>query len=105
MQEFSKFVVPNKRWIQATGKRPLDNTENDSKGIGHGTGVLAKAAGWKHGVAKRSNPVIVRISHLGDPAAWLDGVRKVYNDWEPIYKKDVCSSVAVSNSENQLTSC
>ncbi len=100
MQEFSKFVVPNKRWIQATGAGPPDNTENDIKGTGHGTGVLAKAAGWKHGVAKRSNPVIVRITKLGDPGAWLDGVSQVYKDWEPIYNKNVRGSVAVSRSEN-----
>jgi len=79
--------------MHAKGAKPVDNTENDSKGVGHGTGVLAKACGWKHGSAKRANPIIVRISDLSDPAAWLDGVRLVYNDWRPIYDKDV--SVAV----------
>ena len=37
--------------------------------------MLAKAAGWKHGVAKRSKPVIVRVSETGDPGAWLNGVQ------------------------------
>ncbi|KAL8908065.1 MAG: hypothetical protein Q9207_001044 [Kuettlingeria erythrocarpa] len=58
-----------------------DTTENDIKGVGHGTDVLAKAAGWKHGTAKRSKPVVVRVNRLGDPAAWLDGVVQAYNDW------------------------
>ncbi|KAL8646758.1 MAG: hypothetical protein Q9226_006726 [Calogaya cf. arnoldii] len=58
-----------------------DTTENDIKGVAHGTGVLAKAAGWKHGTAKRSKSVVVRVNKLGDPAAWLDGVIEAYNDW------------------------
>jgi len=64
---------------------------------------FAKAAGWKHGLAKRANPVIVRVNKLGDPAAWLDGVRQAYNDWLPTYNANVSNSVAVSRSESQLT--
>ena len=55
--------------------RPSDGLENDVHRDDHGTGILAKAAGWKHGVAKRSRPVIVRVSQLDDPAAWLNGVQ------------------------------
>ncbi|KAL8853327.1 MAG: hypothetical protein Q9221_001803 [Calogaya cf. arnoldii] len=79
--EFSKFVRPNVQWLHAFGAFPQDTTENEIKGVGHGTGVLAKAAGWKHGTAKRSKPVVVRVNKLGDPAAWLDGVIQAYNDW------------------------
>ena len=82
-------MVPNKRFLHAHGASPSDEKENDPKGVGHGTGVLAKACGWKHGSAKRAYPIIVRVPNLGDPAAWLDGVRLVYNDWKPIYEKDV----------------
>lgn len=78
----------NKRYLQARGAAPSDNLEND---VGsHGTSMLAKIAGWKHGVAKRSKPVIVRVSKPGDPGAWLDGLRQVYNDWEPTYSANVC---------------
>ncbi|KAI4207171.1 MAG: hypothetical protein LQ346_000749 [Caloplaca aetnensis] len=79
--EFSSFVRTNVQWLHAFGAFPQDTTENDIKGVGHGTGVLAKAAGWKHGTAKRSKPVVVRVNKLGDPAAWLDGVIQAYNDW------------------------
>ncbi|KAL9127268.1 MAG: hypothetical protein Q9217_003827 [Psora testacea] len=56
--EFSKFVRTNVRLLHVSGAFPQDTTENDIKGVGHGTGALAKAAGWKHGTAKRSNLVI-----------------------------------------------
>ena len=83
-------MTPNKRWLHASGAFPQDPSENDINGpIGHGTGVLAKAVGWKHGIAKRANPVIVRVNKKGDPAAWLDGVRQAYKDWLPIYNADV----------------
>lgn len=74
MKEFSRYVVSNKRYLQATSKIRNDGLENDVSPTSHGTGVLAKAVGWKHGVAKRSKPVIVRVSQLGDPGAWLNGV-------------------------------
>lgn len=54
---------------------PNDGLENDVSITGHGTGILAKAVGWKHGVAKRSKPVIVRVSKQGDPGAWLNGIQ------------------------------
>lgn len=55
--------------------------------------MISKVAGWKHGVAKRSKPVIVRVSQTGDPGAWLDGVRQAYNDWLPTYNANVCDSL------------
>ncbi|KAL8996024.1 MAG: hypothetical protein Q9169_004371 [Polycauliona sp. 2 TL-2023] len=79
--EFSKHVRQNVRWLHAFGDTPQDTTQNDIKGVGHGTGILAKVAGWKHGLAKRSNPVVVRVNKNNDPAAWLDGVVQAYNDW------------------------
>jgi hypothetical protein len=93
VQEFGKIVNKNVRWIPARGLRGGNNDHNDVKAPrGHGTGVLDKAAGTKYGVAKRINPVIVRIPSLaamGDPAAWLDAIRDVYNDWEPTFNKNV----------------
>ncbi|KAL8688072.1 MAG: hypothetical protein Q9218_005924 [Villophora microphyllina] len=89
-EEFSKFVDPNKRWIHAKGTGSTNTLENDVKPLGHGTGMLAKAAGWKHGIAKRSNPVIVRVPDLGDHAAWLDGVHRVLQDWRSSYDRNVC---------------
>ena len=70
-----RYVAPNKRYLQATGASLNDGQENDVSITGHGTGILAKAVGWKHGVAKRSKPVIVRVSKKGDPGAWLNGVQ------------------------------
>ena len=67
--------------------------------------MLAKVAGWKHGVAKRSKPVIVRVQDRADPAAWLDGVKKVYDDWLPVYEANVCDVVATSKPADQLTIC
>ena len=87
MKEFSKYVAGNIRYLQARGAAPSDGLENDS-GI-HGTTMVAKVAGWKHGVAKRSKVVMARVSEVGDPGAWLDGLRQVYNDWEPTYNKNV----------------
>ena len=58
--------------------------------------MLAKVAGWKHGVAKRCKPVIVRVQHQGDPGEWLDGVRKAYDDWLPTYQENVCDVIANS---------
>ncbi|KAL9600658.1 MAG: hypothetical protein Q9179_003141 [Wetmoreana sp. 5 TL-2023] len=55
--EFARFVIPNSRWIHAAGAHVF-------------------APQWKHGIAKRSNPIIVRVPVLGDPAAWADGVRR-----------------------------
>ncbi|KAL8748474.1 MAG: hypothetical protein Q9184_007279, partial [Pyrenodesmia sp. 2 TL-2023] len=81
VMEFPSSFRNNVRWLHASGPSPRDTTENDILGRGHGTGVLAKAAGWKHGIAKRSNPVVVRVSKLGDPLAWLDGVIQAYDDW------------------------
>ena len=70
-----RYVAPNKRYLQATGASLNDGQENDVSITGHGTGILAKAVGWKHGVAKRSKPVIVGVSKKGDPGAWLNGVQ------------------------------
>jgi hypothetical protein len=93
VQEFGKIVKQNVRWIPARGLRGGNNDHSDVKAPrGHGTSVLSKAAGTKYGVAKRITPVIVRIPSfqaMGDPAAWLDAVRDVYNDWEPTFKKSV----------------
>ncbi|KAI4195353.1 MAG: hypothetical protein LQ350_007250 [Teloschistes chrysophthalmus] len=88
--EFSRYVNPYKRWLHARGSKPgpSNTDETDMKGVGHGTGVLAKAAGWKHGIAKRSNPVIVRVPSLDDPGARLDGVRQVYEDWRGVYERN-----------------
>ncbi|KAL8966125.1 MAG: hypothetical protein Q9183_003513, partial [Haloplaca sp. 2 TL-2023] len=80
--EFPASTRANIRWLHASGADPPDPTEDDLRGAGHGTGVLAKAAGWKHGIAKRSNPVVVRVNNLGDPGAYLDGIRQAYRDWE-----------------------
>lgn len=66
--------------------------------------MLAKIAGWKHGVAKRSKPVIVRVSNPKDPGAWLDGLRQVYNDWEPTYNVNVCDQLLIFMLNFQLTS-
>ncbi|KAL8729197.1 MAG: hypothetical protein Q9181_005082 [Wetmoreana brouardii] len=83
--EFSRYVAQNSRYLQARGAAPNDGQQNDVSRTGHGTGILAKAVGWKHGVAKRSKPVIVRISDTGDPGAWLNGVQQAYDDWLPTY--------------------
>lgn len=48
--------------------------DSDSSETGHGTGVLAKVAGWKHGAAKRSNSVVVRVADKYQPQAWLLGI-------------------------------
>ncbi|KAL8634508.1 MAG: hypothetical protein Q9228_007897, partial [Teloschistes exilis] len=93
--EFGIFVNPNKRWIHARGSQSTNTDENDIKGIGHGTGVLAKAAGWKHGIAKRSNPIIVRVPSLGDPGAWLDGVHKVFQDWKGSFDRNPKAATGV----------
>ena len=45
--------------------KPNDGQEDDV--AVHGTGILAKVVGWKHGVARRSKPVIVRGQ---DPGGW-----------------------------------
>ncbi|KAL9580839.1 MAG: hypothetical protein Q9212_004248 [Teloschistes hypoglaucus] len=95
--DFGKYVNRNKRWIHARSSRSANTDENDMKGVGHGTGVLAKAAGWKHGIAKRSNPVIVRVPSLGDPRAWLDGVRQVYKDWNGVYERNPKTATGVIN--------
>lgn len=93
VKEFGKYVNPNKRWIHARSSLSANTDESDIKGVGHGTGVLAKAAGWKHGIAKRSNPVIVRVPLLGDPQAWLDGVHKTFQDWKSFYDRNVCNKL------------
>ncbi|KAL8871482.1 MAG: hypothetical protein Q9174_002693 [Haloplaca sp. 1 TL-2023] len=100
-QEFAKFVRSNVRWLHAKSEiNPDANTnEDDIYGAGHGTGLLARAAGWLHGPAKRSSPVVVRIPNLdlGEPATWLDGIRQVAKDWEPIYKKNPKTATAIMN--------
>ena len=39
---------------------------------------------------------MVRVNKLGDPAAWLDGVIKAYNDWRNNhYTGHVCDSILI----------
>ncbi|KAL8728989.1 MAG: hypothetical protein Q9181_005158 [Wetmoreana brouardii] len=95
--EFARFVIPNCRWIHAAGAQVFAPLQSDIYGVGHGTGILAKAAGWKHGIAKRSNPIIVRVPDLGDPAAWSNGVQRVYADWRPVYDRDPKTATAILN--------
>ncbi|KAL8965704.1 MAG: hypothetical protein Q9183_003725, partial [Haloplaca sp. 2 TL-2023] len=94
-EEFSQYVEPNSRWIHPRGAKAAEELEDDAWGAGHGTGMLAKVAGRLHGVAKRASPVIVRLANPGDPMAFLDGLRRVRNDWYTDFRQNPWTATAV----------
>ena len=58
--------------------------------------MLDKIGGNKYGTAKRVSPVIVKVPFVkGGPEGFLDGVRKVYDDYKPKYEKDPKTATAV----------
>jgi hypothetical protein len=61
-----------------------DATKNDEFGAGkpgHGSCMLTRAAGHKYGVAKKIDPVIVRVPsfHFG-MEYWMQGLKHILND-------------------------
>ena len=57
--------------------------------------MLDKVGGNKFGIAKKVNPVIVKVPRGGGPEGWLDSFRKVYDDYKPRYDADPTHATAV----------
>ncbi len=74
-------------WILVGDDQPKDDsglTEDKTGGKAHGTCMLSKVAGHYFGVAKKVDPVIVRVPRRGGGPAnkedYLEGISKVYDD-------------------------
>ena len=74
------------RWIKVGGdQQPSDDssvTEDGTGGKGHGTCMLSKVAGNLYGVAKKANPVLVRVPRGASPQDYLDGLSAITDDLE-----------------------
>ncbi|KAI9717752.1 MAG: hypothetical protein M1812_004481 [Candelaria pacifica] len=76
-------VQSRARWLLVGENQLKDdssvNTERTS-GKGHGTCMLSIVCGAKYGVAKKVNPVIVRVPKSNTVEDWLEGISKVHDD-------------------------
>lgn len=72
------------RWIKVGGdQQPSDDSsvsEDGTGGKGHGTCMLSKVAGDVYGVAKKVNPVLVRVPRFANKEDWLDGLSAITDD-------------------------
>ncbi|KAI9759243.1 MAG: hypothetical protein M4579_002452, partial [Chaenotheca gracillima] len=71
-------IASRVRWLYANSKidQPGDNA------LFHGTCMLSKACGDQFGVAKKINPVVVRVPQFSASAEdYLDGVQAAYDDY------------------------
>lgn len=99
-KEFSQGtnVAQRVRWIFAQGGGVTPNFDQTDTGIHvpHGTCMLDKVAGNKYGVAKKVNPVVVRVPNQ-TPEAYLDTVRRIRADYEPIHDQNPTTARTIIN--------
>ena len=78
------------RWLHTNPE--LDNTKDDLTSVGHGTCMLARMGGHSQGIAKNSNPIIVRMARNQSKfTVFLDGLAQILNDIGPGRKRAVLS--------------
>ncbi|KAF2006072.1 subtilisin-like protein [Amniculicola lignicola CBS 123094] len=58
----------------------FDFTPGDNAPKWHGTCMLSRMVGWRYGVAKRANTVIVKVPFVATPEEYLHGVYMVLQD-------------------------
>ena len=89
-------VAKRVRWLFGQGAGPPDTVQTDKHPNAHGTCMLDKIAGYKFGVAKNVNPVVVRAvrSH---PLSFLDTVRQINADYQVTYNRDPNNARAIIN--------
>ncbi|KAL8673770.1 MAG: hypothetical protein Q9168_001831 [Polycauliona sp. 1 TL-2023] len=84
------------RWLFGQGGGAVDTDEVDLSPKGHGSCVLDKIGGYRYGVAKNANPVVVRAVR-DNPLTYLDTVRKIDADYQAIYDRDPKNARAIVN--------
>ena len=89
-------VAGRVRWLFGQGGGPINTDQVDLHIDGHGTCMLDKIGGYRYGVAKNVNPIVARAVH-NHPDAFLDTVRQIDADYEPIYNQDPRTARAIIN--------
>lgn len=85
LQEFveGSNIASRARWIHTNPNIPEATAEDENGGLrpGHGTCMLDRAAGHLHGVAKKIDPIIVRIPTLRTAIEYyMQGLRHILYD-------------------------
>ncbi|KAL8890233.1 MAG: hypothetical protein Q9215_002572, partial [Flavoplaca cf. flavocitrina] len=89
-------VAGRVRWLFGQGGGPINTDQVDLHIDGHGTCMLDKIGDYRYGVAKNVNPIVARAVH-NHPDAFLDTVRQIDADYEPIYNQDPRTARAIIN--------
>ena len=97
-QEFSLEQNDKSQWQWLFAGPNPDEKKDEQNSIGHGSCMLSKVVGKKYGVAKLATPVIVKVPFGSNPAAYLDGVLKAYDDQRAKHDTDQAARAILSMS-------
>ena len=89
-------VAGRVRWLFGQGGGIVNTDQIDVSPLGHGSCVLDKVGGYRYGVAKNVNPVVVRAVHF-HADSYIDTVRQIDADYRRIYDQDPENARAIVN--------